>query len=143
MESCYLVICDLYPFRDLVIPFRFVSNLHPSRRNLVTWPFLAFVTYTLLGILSFLLDSSITYIRLGKSCYLAIFGFCDLHPFRDLAIPFGFVSNLHPSRRNLVTWSFLAFVTYTLLGILSFLLDSSVIYIRLGGILLLDHFWLL
>ena len=30
-----------------------VSNLHPSGRNLVTWPFLVFVTYTLLGILSF------------------------------------------------------------------------------------------
>ena len=121
------------------------AQIHPELCSVIFFSFLSVTYIRLDGILLLshffcdlyhfrdlvmFLASSVTYIRLAKSCYLAIFGFCELHPFRDLVILFGFVSNLHPFRRNLVTWPFLAFVTYTLLGILSFFLDSSVTYIR-------------
>ena len=70
-------------------------------------------------VLVLFLASSVTYIFLGRILLLSHF-FCDLHPFRDLVVLFGFDSNLHSSGWNLVTWPFLVFVTYTLLGILSF-----------------------
>ena len=76
----------------MTLPFSFLfgSNLFPSRRVL------------LLRDLDILLYSSVTYIRLGGILLLSQI-FCDLHPFKGSCRSFGFVSNLHPPRQNLVT----------------------------------------
>ena len=52
-----------------------------------------------------------------------------------------FISNLHPSRWNLITQPF-SFVTYTHLKDLVMFMASLVIYIYQGRILLLSHFLL-
>ena len=55
---------------------------------------------------------------------------------------YGFISNVHPSRRNLVTYLaiFYVFLTYTHLRDFAKCMALSVTYIRQGGILLLSHF---
>ena len=78
---------DLGPSRRTLITFHFISNLHPSRRNFVTWSF-----NHLIMIVS------------------------NLHPSRRNLVTWSFnhlimvVSNLHPSMRNLVTWSFIGLI---------------------------------
>ena len=49
---------------------------------------------------------SITYIRLSGVLILNYFWFSDLHPFKGFCQVYGFISNVHLSRRNLVTQPF-------------------------------------
>ena len=78
-----------------------VSNLHPSRRILITQPIFGDL-YPFKG--SGVLALSVTYIRLDGILLLSLFFFFFflLTPIEGI-LSFGFISNLHPSRRNLIT----------------------------------------
>ena len=90
--------------------FGLVSNIHPSRRNLITQYF--YLSYTLLegfcqvfGLVSNIhLSRRNLVTQYFYLTYTLLEGFCQL---------FGLISNIHPSRRNLVTQYF--YLTYTLL----------------------------
>ena len=49
---------------------------------------------------------SVTYNRQGGILLLSYFCFTDLHLFKGFCLVNGFVSNVHPSGRNLITWPF-------------------------------------
>ena len=119
---------NLYYIRDLVsnlhpsgwnlvtLSFSFVTYTHlrdlvmfvPSsvtyirQGGILLLSLFSFVTYTHLRDLVMSVPSSVTYIRQGGILLLNLF-FCDLHPFKGSCHFCGFVSNVHPSRRNLVT----------------------------------------
>ena len=103
--------------------------------SFVIYPYLrSFAKYTV---------PSVTYIRRSGVLILNHFWFSDLHPFKGFCQVYGFVSNVHPSRWNLVTQSttfFFVFLTYTHLRDFAKCMASSVTYIRQGGILLLNYF---
>ena len=75
-----------------------VSNLHPSRQNLITRPFWAFCLYPSRDIFYCQWLTSVK----AESCFLAVFLF-DLHLFKGFCHVYSFVSNLHPSGQNIVT----------------------------------------
>ena len=50
--------------------------------------------------------SSVTYIRQGEILLLSYFCFTDLLLFKGFCLVNDFVSNVHLSRQNLVTWPF-------------------------------------
>ena len=64
----------------------------------------SFMTYTHLRDLLMYMASSGMYIRQGGILLLSLFlFFCDLHPFKGSCHVYGFISNVHPLKRNLVT----------------------------------------
>ena len=64
----------------------------------------SFVTYPHLRNFIKYMVSSVTYIRQGGILLLSFFlFFSDLHPFKGFCQVYGFVSNVHLSRWNLVT----------------------------------------
>ena len=63
----------------------------------------SFVTYPHLRNFVKYMVSSVTYIHQGGILLLNHFLFSDLHQFKGFFQVYGFVSNVHPSRRNLVT----------------------------------------
>ena len=78
---------------------------------------------------------SVMYIRRSGVLILNHFWFFDLHPFKGFCQVYGFVSNVHPSRRNLITQPFIfVFLTYTHLRDFAKCMTLSVTYIRQGVI---------
>ena len=80
----------------------FVSSIHPSRTNIVIWPF-SFWTCTYLKDFVEWMGPSVTHICQGGILSLNHFCFTDLHLFKGFCLADDFVSNIHPSRQNLVT----------------------------------------
>ena len=67
----------------------------------------SFMTYTHLRDLLMYMASLVMYIHQGGILLLSLFlFFCDLHPFKGFCHVYGFISNVHPLRRNLVTQPF-------------------------------------
>ena len=91
---------DLHPFKESC-HLGFVNDLHSSWLNRNTWPF--FTSIRLRNLVTQAL--SVIYIRFGRILSLSHFFFSDLHLFNE-SCHLGFVSNLHPSWWNLITWPF-------------------------------------
>ena len=96
----------------------------------------SFVTYPHLRNFVKYMVSSVTYIHQGEILLLNHFLFSDLHQFKGFCQVYGFVSNVHPSRRNLVTYPIFCFLFESWLDLLArrHWLNSSFINFKSGYI---------
>ena len=84
--------------------FTLVSNIHPSRRNLVTLAFL----FDLRPVKGFCqVFCFVSNIHPSRRNFVTLVFLFDLHPVEGFCQVFCFVSNIYPSRWNLVTLAFL------------------------------------
>ena len=125
--SCLANACDVFPlllglslslffffffsalFEGFCQVFAFVGNVHPSRRDLITWP--SYLTYTLFkGFCQ--VFALISNIHPSRQNLVTWHFYLTYTPFEGFCQVFGLVSNVPPLRRNLVTMHF--YLTYTL-----------------------------
>ena len=116
----------------------FVRSIHPSRTNIVAWPF-SFWPYTYLKDFVEWMGPSVTHIRRAEFYHLPIFVSLTYTYLKDF-VQWMVSSVTYIRQGGILLFSYFVSLTYTYLKDFVKWMASSVMYIHQGGILLLSYF---